>query len=222
MPYTICNNGGTACGTKPYDPKWDCCVPCEPCKKTCEPCTTKKAKCDPCTKSCDPCFRPYTVTCVDCDGCETVDLCVCPDECLMADDTYKNLYCELKKAIIFYRLDLLLRNLDSSNYDDFAAIGDLIAGRVTDGRLVVTIPDGTVVYETGQTNSWANYQAKDINENHNTRVAVHDAQGTVCGVGYEKKLSSTTNQVEQYVAIRLGEYLCSEGTARLSVPFAQP
>jgi hypothetical protein len=87
------------------------------------------------------------------------------------------------------------------------------------GRVVITLPDGTVVIDTGKddtTNTYANFQAKTINENHNTRVAILDAQLYDCGVGVETKKSSTTGTSEHYVAKRLGAYLRSAGTARIS------
>jgi hypothetical protein len=55
-----------------------------------------------------------------------------------------------------------------------------------------------------------------IGENHNTRVAISDAQEKPCAVGYETKYSTTTNRHENYVAIRLGPYLNNVGTVRLS------
>lgn len=90
---------------------------------------------------------------------------------------------------------------------------------VGSGRVVITLPDGTVVVDTGKddaTNTYANFQAKTINENHNSRVAILDAQIYDCGVGVETKRSSTTASAEHYVAKRLGAYLNSVGTARIS------
>ena len=65
-------------------------------------------------------------------------------------------------------------------------------------------------------NSWAHFLAKTVNENHNSRVAIFDAQEWPCGIGLERKLSTTTGVTETYVAIRLGTHLDSLGTARLS------
>jgi hypothetical protein len=86
------------------------------------------------------------------------------------------------------------------------------------GRLLVTLPDGTVVVDTskGPANTYANFVAKKINENHNSRVAIFDAQSYECGIGVETKRSTTDGVVESYVARRLGNYLDSSGTARLS------
>ena len=78
--------------------------------------------------------------------------------------------------------------------------------------------DGTVVVDTskGATNTFANFDAKKINENHNTRISILDAQLYDCGVGLETKTSSTTDVKEVYLAKRLGNYLNSAGTVRLS------
>jgi hypothetical protein len=86
------------------------------------------------------------------------------------------------------------------------------------GRTVITLPDGTVVVDTskGPANIFANFAAKKINENHNSRVAILDAQLYECGIGVETKRSTTDGVVENYVARRLGNYLDSSGTARLS------
>ena len=56
-----------------------------------------------------------------------------------------------------------------------------------------------------------------VNENHNSRIAILAAQQYPCGAGLERKLSSTTGVTESYLAMRLGAYLDSYGTARLSV-----
>jgi hypothetical protein len=102
-----------------------------------------------------------------------------------------------------------------------------IAVSIPTGRLVVTVPDGTVVLDTARTddptnvmavgNSFAHFQSKTVNENHNSRIAILAAQEYPCGAGIESKLSTTTGQVESYLAIRIGAHLDSLGTARLSV-----
>lgn len=92
------------------------------------------------------------------------------------------------------------------------------AALIANGRIVVTLPDGTVVVDTskGATNTFAKFEAKAINENHNTRVAILDAQIYDCGIGLETKTSSSTGDKEVYLAKRLGAYLDSAGTVRLS------
>lgn len=210
--------GGSVHGQKSYG--------CEPCAKPCEPCkpckpkpVVKKVKCcDSCTDPCDPCYRPYVVACNQGGECTTYDLCITPDPCLMKDPEFKNLYCELKESILYHRIDLLLRDLNSSTYDSLVLLAQTVAGRVDNGRIVITLPDGTVVVDTNGSNSWANYQSKSINENHNSRIAILNSQLCLGGVGYEQKYSTSTGNVEKYVAIRLGEYLKNFGSIRISIP----
>ena len=103
-------------------------------------------------------------------------------------------------------------------YAILLAEANATATLIANGRIVVTLPDGTVVVDTskGANNTYANFIDKAINENHNTRVAILDAQIYDCGVGLETKTSSSTGVQEVYLAKRLGAYLDSVGTVRLS------
>ncbi len=105
-----------------------------------------------------------------------------------------------------------------ATYATLLAEANADAVLVPKGRIVVTLPDGTVVVDTSKKtlNTYANFLAKKINENHNTRVSIFDAQAFECGVGVETKRSSTDGVVESYVAKRLGNYLASSGTVRIS------
>lgn len=107
---------------------------------------------------------------------------------------------------------------DQATYAVLLAEANATAAAVTKGRLVVTLTDGTVVVDTskGAANTYANFVAKTINENHNSRIAILDAQLFECGTGVETKRSTTTATIEHYVARRLGAYLDNSGTARLS------
>lgn len=107
---------------------------------------------------------------------------------------------------------------NSLTYNKLLVEAVATAGMIANGRVVITLADGTVVIDTakGAANTFANYDAKKINENHNTRVAILDAQLYDCGVGLETKTSSTTDVKEVYLAKRLGKYLDSAGTVRLS------
>jgi hypothetical protein len=101
-----------------------------------------------------------------------------------------------------------------------------IASSLPTGRMVVTLPDGTVVVDTAgpddaantlpSGNSYQHFVNKTVNENHNSRVAIFSAQLYPCGVGIETKVSTSTGDDESYVALRLGAHLNSAGTARLS------
>jgi hypothetical protein len=116
--------------------------------------------------------------------------------------------------------------IDQPTYAAYLANVRTIAGTVPNGRLVITLPDGTVMIDTARPddptnvmavgNSFAHFGAKTVNENHNSRIAIFEAQEWPCGVGIERKLSTSTGQTETYMAFRLGTHLDSLGTARLS------
>lgn len=72
-------------------------------------------------------------------------------------------------------------------------------------RIVATISDGTVWYDSGKTNTFAGFQGKTINDNHNTRrpfmqVLLSDVNGAC-----ESKLSSSTGKYETRVCMRVGD-----------------
>ena len=116
--------------------------------------------------------------------------------------------------------------IDQPTYASYLSGVRTLAGTVPNGRVVITLPDGTVMIDTARTddptnvmavgNSFAHFGAKTVNENHNSRIAILDSQEWPCGVGLERKLSTSTGQTETYLAIRLGAHLDSLGTARLS------
>jgi hypothetical protein len=117
--------------------------------------------------------------------------------------------------------------VDQTTYATLLTTARNTANAVATGRVVITLPDGTVVVDTSKTddpgntmtsgNSYQHFQNKTVNENHNSRVAILDAQEWPCGIGLETKLSSTTGHKEVYFAIRLGAQFDSIGTARISV-----
>lgn len=124
-----------------------------------------------------------------------------------------------------------LRNLlddvhDQATYEALLGRAKSIASSIGDGRMLVALPDGTVVLDTARPddptntmssgNSYEHFVEKTVNENHNSRVAILSAQQYPCGVGLERKVSTTTNTSETYFALRLGKHLDSSGTARLS------
>jgi len=120
----------------------------------------------------------------------------------------------------------LVQTVDQATYDSLLTDARTLAASVTSGRVLITVPDGTVVLDTARTddptnvlptgNSFQHFQGKTVNENHNSRVAILDAQEWPCGFGLEAKFSTSTNQREIYVAVRLGTHLDSNGTARIS------
>ncbi len=180
----------------------------------------------PCKQNpCDQSYRVY-------DRCGAGALNVVPPKCLLRDPQYKAIYNALYNGILNNYLEVLLNNLiqaDAANgpvlYNAFLATLLTVFGITlgTDSpRLLVAESDGTVVIDTSRAadspnaNTYENWQNKNINENHNTRVAVMTAQLFEAGVGYESKYSTSVNANQKYVAIRGGQYLNNPGTFRLS------
>lgn len=142
---------------------------------------------------------------------------------------YSTLHGLLTSSVINELNDELVGVVDQSSYANLLADAVSLKNSIgSRGRVVITLPDGTVVIDTAKSNNtYANYQAKTINENHNSRIAIVDAQMYQCGLGVESKFSSSTEEVEAYVARRLGNatnattygasYLNSSGTVRVSV-----
>jgi hypothetical protein len=147
---------------------------------------------------------------------------------LTTNATYAHLDTILKTdtANIKNYLDLVK---DQTTYTALYNYAKKVSASILTGRLVVTLPDGTVVVDTAKpldatnltptvyANSYQHFSNKKVNENHNSRIAILDSQDHVCGVGVETKVSTTDKTRESYVAIRLGAHLNNSGTARLSV-----
>jgi hypothetical protein len=116
--------------------------------------------------------------------------------------------------------------VDQATYANYLTFVRTLTPSVPNGRVVIALPDGTVMIDTSRPddpgnvmavgNSFAHFGSKTVNENHNSRIAFLDAQEWPCGVGIERKLSTSTGLTETYMAFRLGTHLDSLGTARLS------
>jgi len=117
--------------------------------------------------------------------------------------------------------------IDQATYQTFLTSANNAAAAIMpagSGRVVATLPDGTVVVDTNRddntvnpnSNSYQHFLDKTINENHNSRVAIFVAQEYPCGFGVESKLSTSTGQNEDYLAVRAGLHLDSAGTVRAS------
>ena len=115
--------------------------------------------------------------------------------------------------------------VNQATYQPLLTTANTLAASLATGRVVVTLPDGTVMIDTARddntvdprSNSYQHFVDKTINENHNSRLSILGAQEYACGIGLESKLSSSTGQTESYVAIRVGQHLDSLGTIRMSV-----
>jgi hypothetical protein len=140
--------------------------------------------------------------------------------------TYANLISKIAPQVNTLKSQLQAV-IDQPTYLTLLTTSRTLANSLATGRVLVTLPDGTVVLDTSKTddpgntmasgNSFQHFQNKTVNENHNSRVAIFDAQEWPCGVGLETKLSTTTGQHEIYLAVRLGAQFDAIGTARLSV-----
>ena len=124
-------------------------------------------------------------------------------------------------------IDLLSANTYNSAVQVFRSlVTPLSTTTGKTARIVVCLPDGTVYFDsknkdnlpTDETsNSFTNASNKDINENHNTRSCIMNAQLVADGVSFESKYSSSTGRYEDYVAMRIGPQGANFGTVRYSV-----
>lgn len=138
---------------------------------------------------------------------------------LLKSPAYKTLDTTLTAADVTALKNAMQTITNDAQYQVVLDLANAIAAKAgAAGRVVVTTPDGTVVVDTKKTtaNTYANFIAKAISENHNSRVAILDAQLWPCGAGVETKFSTVTGTTESYVARRVGNYLNSLGTVRIS------
>lgn len=107
---------------------------------------------------------------------------------------------------------MYLQNASGSN--EYATMKTLLdnakngfsAPGVSGPRILVSLPDGSVVYDSSRANNTvANANAKAINENHNSRLAMIAAMLSQSGVGTETKYSTSTLNTEQALAHRIGK-----------------
>ncbi len=72
-------------------------------------------------------------------------------------------------------------------------------------RIVSTIPDGTVWYDSAKNSTYTGFKSKTINENHNTRRPYMQVLFSNYNETYETKVSGTTGTKEYRVCYRVGE-----------------
>lgn len=152
------------------------------------------------------------------------DLNIEPEDGLLHNKIRRRLYKALKYGIIKYDLDGLLKNtLDQNTYNTLIEACNKIINKFNKichnhtGRLLISLPDGTVVFDSSRgNNTYNNFKNNKINVNHNTRRSIMASQLYKNGTAYERKYSTTTQQKEIYVSIRLGKFRNSQGTATLS------
>ena len=77
-------------------------------------------------------------------------------------------------------------------------------GKVLGFRIVVTVSDGTVFFDSslGSSNTYENFLNCKISENFNTRSSVHQAIHSKEGIGYETRWSSITKGLETFYSVR--------------------
>ena len=86
-------------------------------------------------------------------------------------------------------------------------------------RVLISLSDGTVAYDSNSSfNSFVDYKAKKINENHNSRIPIFTALISNSGVALEQRYSSSTGRFTNYIAQRVGlSAQDSMGCVRISV-----
>lgn len=144
--------------------------------------------------------------------------------CLVCQKPYKRVF-KLGKRYNNSQLYGLLFNLETNrseaNYNAVVAYGNT-ASQQTGLRVLITLPDGTVVYDSSrpERNTYANFLAKTVNENHNTRPEIMMAQLSLDGIGVAQRYSSSVNALQTYVALRVTlkqkYYTNNVGTIRFS------
>lgn len=75
-------------------------------------------------------------------------------------------------------------------------------------RILVSAADGRVIVDTGKpdtNNTHAKAVLKEVNENHQSRLAILVCLLGPSGVGFESKFSSSTGRNELYLAYRVGK-----------------
>jgi hypothetical protein len=135
-------------------------------------------------------------------------------------------------------MDLLSAVTDCESYDNLFNFCSGLASTIPNGRIIVTLPDGTVVVDTFQAfcdcdtpdcpvdfpcdvadnlcNGYNFFLDNFVGANQNTSVSAFDAQLWPCGVGCETRFDLSSGSVEAIVAVRLGEYLNNTGTVIVS------
>ena len=90
---------------------------------------------------------------------------------------------------------------DSSKYSQMKELLDFVTKKclesaneeikIDGSRILCTLPDGTVFYDSGKgdKNTYENFKSKSINENHNTRYACYES--LKAGNAYETKFSTS-------------------------------
>ena len=79
-------------------------------------------------------------------------------------------------------------------------------------RLLLTLPDGTVIYDSNKINSFSKFKNKTINNNQNTRQSILNAQLSNDGIGGEINYSILKSKYDINFSSRLGNLGNNIGT----------
>jgi hypothetical protein len=109
-------------------------------------------------------------------------------------------------------INAFLNDADATTYSAMEsgitdAVSSIKAGQPVTAaslRILLTVSDGTVCYETGKTNTFINFGNKAINENHNTRPEIMIAILNSSGSGLAERYSTSLKKELIYNALRLG------------------
>jgi hypothetical protein len=118
------------------------------------------------------------------------------------------------KPVVIKFLNLFIKEQNEESYD--LAISALDAANslcktyalelgLSESRILATLSDGTVWYDSNKINTYEKYKSKSINENHESRYSIRQAMDSYEGIGWESKFSSTENKFENYYAVRGGD-----------------
>ena len=143
---------------------------------------------------------------------------------LKTDSSYNsfskvNIFMYFSSSVAYESMATALNSFVTDNYGS-------VGGAYNKLRVTITDADGTTVYDSSRINNsdplklntYTNYTAKTINENHNSRLSIMTALVSNGGVGKEQKWSTSDSNFQQYLSVRIG--LNSEaayGVIRISV-----
>lgn len=128
-------------------------------------------------------------------------------------DPFNPLYRTL--AVNQSTLTSLIANVNSSsNYNLLLSLANSIASSRANGRVIITIPNGTVMIDTAQgaSNTFTNFLTNMVNPNNlNTSIPIANALTYPCGIGLQTAFDTTSSTFDVAVSLRLGSFLGIEG-----------
>ena len=117
-------------------------------------------------------------------------------------------YSDNTKPLPFIKLFLQYQTEENWNnaikfFNDF--LQTVNVSEIYNVRIVSTISDGTVWFDSAKNSTYAGFKTKTINENHNTRRPFMQVLFSNFNNAYEIKSSSSTGNEEYRVCNRVGE-----------------